>query len=141
MAKFVIELGDWYTEITKHFALAEKETEPIMKMALWEGANVTANAVNRAADRFGVPWHCGISKHYKKDDGYEVSVGYRDAYYFTNRYGNEVAIDLVVNVINTGTSRVKGNHFFDNATKSVRGLADQRMMSKFYQEMNKLLGD
>ena len=141
MAKFVIELGDWAQETIDHFNLAAKEVIPIMKMALYEGAKVTANAVNRAADRNGVPWHCGISQHKASADGVETSVGYRDAYYFENRWGQERPIDLVVNVMNTGTSRVKGNHFFDIATKSAKPLAERAMMAKWHQDISKIIGE
>ena len=141
MAKFVMELGGWADEIATNFKLAEKEVIPIMKMALYEGAKVTADAVNRAADRNGVPWHCGISKHWVNDDGPETSVGYRDSDYFYNRYGQKVAIDLVVNVMNTGTSKVQGNHFFDRATKSVKPLAQSVMGTKFANEIAKIIGE
>ena len=141
MAKFVIDQGDWVNEIQKKFGLAEKEVIPAMKMALYEGAKITADAVNRAADRNGVPWHCGISQHYVRDDYVETSVGYRNADYFYNRYDKKTPVDLVVNVMNSGSSKVKGNHFFDRACKSVKKLASGIMVAKFGQEISKIIGE
>ena len=141
MAKFEIELGDWARETIERFGLAQKEVIPIMKMALYEGAKITKDAVNRAADRNGVPWHCGVAPHQTDADGVNTSVGYRDADYFYNRYGQKVAIDLVVNVMNTGSSKVKGNHFFDRACKSAKPLAERAMLAKWHEEISKILGE
>lgn len=141
MAKFQIELGDWAQEITQNFGLAQKAVIPAMKMALYEGARVTADAVNRAADRNGVPWHCGIAQFQTDSDGVDTSVGYTDSGYFYNRWGQKTPIDLVVNVMNTGTTKVKGNHFFKIATESVKPLAQSIMLGKFGSEISKLLGE
>lgn len=141
MAKFVVELDNWAQEINSKFGLAYREVFPVMKMALYEGARVTADAVNRAADRNGVPWHCGVSEHKRSGDGFETSVGYREGGYFYNRNGVKTPIDLVVNVMNSGTSKRPGNHFFDRATRSVKSLAQGVMMKKYSEEIMKIIGD
>ena len=46
MAKFQIDVGSWAQDIAKEFNIADKATIPIMKMALYEGADVMANAAN-----------------------------------------------------------------------------------------------
>ena len=48
--KFEFDIGDWVTDITKDFNQADKDTIPIMKAALYEGAKVMADRAKSAAN-------------------------------------------------------------------------------------------
>lgn len=144
MAKFDIELGDWAQRIAKDYNIAAKAVMPLMKAALYEGAEIMANAQRAAASRYGLSAGVGIAKMEETSDGPNTSVGFRkegDDGYFYNRWGQKTPYDLVVNVLNSGSSKVKGTHFFDRACRQARPQAMAAMHDKYYADIMKLIGE
>ena len=140
MAKFQIDVGSWAEDIAKDFNIADRATIPIMKMALYEGAEVMANAGKAAANAHGLGAGLGVAPFRTDNDGPQTSVGFRDGGYFTNRWGQTVPYDLAANVLEYGSSRVPGTHFMTHAYKAARPKAEAAMRAKFQEEINKLLG-
>ena len=144
MAKFEFELGSWAQRIARDYNLAYREVIPAMKMALYEGAGIFADAQRAAASKYGLQDGVGIAKMEVSADGANTSVGFRkqgNAGYFYNRWGERVPYDLVVNVLNFGTSKRPGNHFFDHANEAVRDKAMAAMHDKYYSEIMRILGE
>ena len=145
MAEFKLELGDWAQRLARQYELGAREVIPIMKMALYEGADIMANALRAAAKPYGLDAGVGVSKMEASADGANVSVGFRkegSAGYFYNRFGQKTPYDLVVNVINSGTSKGrKGNHFFDNARDKAKPKAMAVMHDMYYEKIMKIIGE
>ena len=140
MAKFVFDTGDWVREIAMSTDLALSKLFPIMKMALYEGADVIANAAKKAANAHGLGAGLGVATFKTDADGPQTSVGFRDGGYFVNRWGQTVPYDLAANVLEYGSSRVPGTHFMTHAFKSAKAKAQAAMRAKFQEEINKMLG-
>lgn len=140
MAKFEFDIGGWAQDIAKEFNIADKATIPIMKMALYEGAKVIADAGRAAADAHGLGAGLGVASFQTDSDGPQTSVGFRNGGYFTNEWGQTVPYDLVANVLEYGSSRVKATHFMTHAYKAARPKAEAAMKAKFQEEITKLLG-
>ena len=139
MAKFQIDVGSWAEDIAKDFNIADRATIPIMKMALYEGADVMANAAKKAANAHGLGAGLGVAPFQTDSDGPQTSVGFRDGGYFTNRWGQTVPYDLVANVLEYGSSKVKATHFMSRAFKAARPKAQEAMRQVVHQKMTELL--
>lgn len=140
MAKFEFDIGGWAQDIAKEFNIADKATIPIMKMALYEGAKVMADAGKAAADAHGLGAGFGVAPFRTDSDGPQTSTGFRGGGYFTNEWGQTVPYDLAANVLEYGSSRVKATHFMTHAYKAARPKAEAVMKAKFNEEITKLLG-
>ncbi len=58
---------------------------------------------------------------------------------FTNRWGQTVPYDLVANVLEYGSSKVKATHFMSRAFKAARPKAQEAMRQVVHQKMTELL--
>lgn len=141
MAKFEFDIGGWVEDIAKEFEIANNETIPIMKAALYEGAKVLADAGKKAADAHGLGAGFGVAPFRTDADGPQTAVGFRSGGYFTNRWGQTVPYDLAANVLEYGSSKVPAKHFMTHAYKSARPAAEAAMRAKFHEEITKLLGE
>ena len=144
MAKFTFDTGTWVEEITRNFDQADKNVIAAQKVALYEGAKVLADAAKSAANAYGLGAGLGIATFRTDSDGTQTSVGFRqsgDAGYFINRWGQLVPYDLVANVLEYGSSKVKATHFFSRAVKSQKDTAKAVMRMVFLEQMNKYLGE
>jgi hypothetical protein len=144
MAKFVLELGDWAPRLAKQYNLASKDVIPIMKAALYEGAGIMADAFRAASKPYGLDAGVGIAEFEVSADGAQTAVGFRkkgEDGYFINRWGQKTPYDLVVNVLNKGTSRVPGTHFFDHARDQAQPKAQAAMHDKYYEDIMKIIGE
>ena len=141
MAKFTFEIGDWAEEIAKDFSEADKATLGAMKLALYEGAKVLADAGKRAAALHGLSDGFGISPFRTDSDGTQTSIGFRNGGYFTNRWGQRVPYDLAANVLEYGSSKVPATHFMTHAYKAAKAEAQAAMRAKFQEEITKRLGE
>lgn len=144
MAKFTFDTGTWVEEITRNFDQADKNVIAAQKVALYEGTKVLADAAKSAANAYGLGAGLGISTFRTDSDGAQTSVGFRqsgDAGYFINRWGQRVPYDLVANVLEYGSSKVKATHFFSRAVKSQKDTAKAVMRMVFLEQMNKYLGE
>lgn len=140
MAKFKLDIGSWAEDIAEEFNVADQSTIPIMKMALYEGAKVLADAGKAAANVHGLGDGLGIAPFRTDSDATETSIGFSNGGYFINRFGKRVPYDLAANVLEYGSSRVKGTHFMTHAYKAARPAAESAMRAKFQKEINKMLG-
>lgn len=143
MAKWVFPTGKWAEEIAEDFKIADDHLFGIMRMAMWEGAHVLADAGRKAAEAHGLAGGFGVSKMRTSTEGVQTSVGFRDGGYFTNRWGETTPYDLAANVLEYGSS--DGNHpathFMSNAYKSAKADAQAAMRITFQNEIRRILGE
>lgn len=141
MAKFTFDAGDWVEEIRKEFDVADKAVIGAMKLALYEGAKVMADAGKAAADAHGLGGGFGVATFRTDADGPQTAVGFRNGGYFTNQWGQRVPYELAANVLEYGSSRVKATHFMTHAYKSAKENAQSAMRAKFHEEITKIIGE
>lgn len=139
MAKFEFPTDDWAYEIAKDFEIAEYALPRIVAQAVYQGAKVIADAGHAAAAKYGLSAGFGVASHKKTADGSQTSAGFRDGGYFTNRWGESVPYDLVANVLEYGSSKVKATHFMSRAFKAARPKAQEVMRQVVHQKMTELL--
>lgn len=139
MAKFEFKMGDWVNGNLKTFQNASKDLTPVMKLSLYEGANVVAKAVRAAADKHGnLGEGVKVATHRQIADGVDTVV------FFGGYDSDETAFAIKANVLENGRSDprqgiVKATHFMRKAVKSCEAEAEARMKATFDETMGKIL--
>ena len=143
MAKFVFPTEKWADEISKEFKIADDHLFGIMRMALYDGADVLADKGRAAAEAHGLGGGFGVAKMVTGTDGVQTSVGFRDGGYFTNRWGQEVPYDLAANLLEYGTrdGTRPATHFMSRAYKSAKAEAQAAMRQTFQNAIQRILGE
>ena len=153
---------DGFEEYSEKLSQLGESAAGVASQALYEGAGVMADEINRAAEtiqtapfkwasrtrneiRLPSPEEkeivrnaaAGIAKFRKSGTEVDTAVGFRNAGYAQLK-GRKVPIPLIVNAINSGTSFMKKQPFFRKATSKATPKAVQAMKNTIETAWSKL---
>lgn len=138
-----------------------ESAESVASMALYDGAGIMADEIKKSAEgiktapfKYAGPGQTrqpspeekevvlsangmGISRFKKDGDGVETSVGYARAGY-AELEGKTVPIPLIANAINSGTSFMQKQPFFQKAVNTGGKKATKAMTDKAEAELEKI---
>lgn len=138
-------------EFAEKLKALSKEEKKICNMSLYEGAAELADALNEeisglkelnAVQRLGLHQGMGIAKFWEERGNTVTRVGfegYNDIK--TKRWPKGQPNVMIARSLIRGTSRLSANRFTRRAVKKARGPAIQAMRNKFFEEMEKTIGD
>ena len=156
---------DGMAEISELLSQMEEKAPAVAAMALFDGAGIMAEAVNKGAatirtapfkwasssrgeTRLPSPEEkeivqtaaAGIAKFNKNGTEVDTSVGFRNAGY-AELAGKMVPIPKIVNAINSGTSFMQKQPFFRKAAKTAAPKAMGKMQETILTEWQKIYMD
>ena len=163
MSRMAIRIeNDGLDQLGKMLARLANEAQDVAAGALFDGAGVIADALNKGIDGIQTEQFTyaaggrkrkpspqekdivlnaakGIAKFDKDGTEVETSVGYRNAGYATLA-GKKVPVPKIVNAINSGTSFMTKQPFIRKAATSGKRAAIDAMEKKINEEFEKITG-
>lgn len=143
-------------ELIKMLSTLGSQAPDIAAQALYEGADVVADAYSKAVDqirtakrrhnepggRLPTPEEkeslraTGIARFNKDADGVDTMVGVAEGY--TDIHGRKKAIKLLARSVNSGTSFMKKQPVFRRASTTSRAAAQRAMVEKADELINQI---
>ena len=156
MARIKTTFSDGINEYLQTLNRLGKEIEGISKQAIYEGAKIIADEIKNniealptdeewgtpkkmkagptKAEKENIAWGLGIAHMQDNKGTINTKIGYDDAGYDENNK----PIQMIARSVNSGTSFMKKNPFFEKGVRNSRNKAKQKMIEVAEKELEKI---